>query len=167
MRKAPSLNNAWLLAGSNLGDRKHNLATALSLIKTNCGRVKQTSAVYETDAWGKNDQPRFLNQALQVETGFTPLQLLKKLLAIEQTLGRIRDEKYGPRTIDIDILLFADKIVNKPNLIIPHPQMHKRRFVLAPLAEIGGELAHPVFHKSIAELLDVCTDPLPVSIYKG
>lgn len=166
MAKAVLPNTAWLLTGGNMGNRRENLANAFILIKKHCGEIIHASAIYETAAWGKNDQPSFLNQVLEVQTGLEPLQLLKQTLSIEKKLGRIREEKYGPRTIDIDILLFNDDVVNEPSLVIPHPRMQNRRFVLVPLAEIAGNMIHPVFHKTIAQLLEECPDKLNASVYK-
>jgi 2-amino-4-hydroxy-6-hydroxymethyldihydropteridine diphosphokinase len=156
------MNKAYLLTGGNMGNREKNLATAKKLITERAGKVTRASALYETAAWGKTDQPSFYNQALEVETSILPKDLLKLLLEIEMKLGRQRDEKYGPRTIDIDILLYGDQICNDPQLRIPHPELQNRRFALTPLAEIGPGLVHPVFKKSITELLAICTDTLEV-----
>jgi len=123
----------------------------------------QHSSLYETAAWGLEDQPDFLNQVLLVETAQKPRELLETLLDIEQELGRIRQQKNGPRTIDLDILLYNDDVIHEPGLQIPHPRMASRRFVLAPLAEIAGELIHPITSKTIRQMLDECTDPLPVN----
>jgi 2-amino-4-hydroxy-6-hydroxymethyldihydropteridine diphosphokinase len=128
--------------------------------------VSNASSIYETAAWGKNDQPAFLNQVLEIETALSPPQLLKTILAIEENIGRVRQEKYGPRIIDIDILLFNDEVLHLPMLKIPHPQLQNRRFVLVPLAEIAPDLIHPVFKKTIAELLAICPDKLEVSRIK-
>jgi 2-amino-4-hydroxy-6-hydroxymethyldihydropteridine diphosphokinase len=156
------MNKAYLLTGGNMGDRKQNLAAAYQYIEQQCGKISNSSSLYETAAWGKNDQPAFLNQALEVETSLAPKQLLKKILQIEKELGRVREEKYGPRLIDIDILLFNNDIYNYPLLKIPHPELQNRRFVLVPLAEIAAAVIHPVFKKTIAELLAVCPDKLEV-----
>lgn len=145
-----------------MGNREKNLARAKKLIEEQAGKVSRASALYETAAWGKTDQPSFYNQALELETDLSPIDLLHLLLAIEKKLGRHRDEKYGPRTIDIDILLYGDQICNDPQLRIPHPELQNRRFALTPLAEIGPGLVHPVFQKSITELLAICTDTLEV-----
>lgn len=145
-----------------MGNREKNLSRAKKLIEEQAGKVSRASALYETAAWGKTDQPSFYNQALELETDLSPLDLLHLLLAIEKKLGRHRDEKYGPRTIDIDILLYGDHICNDPQLRIPHPELQNRRFALTPLAEIGPGLVHPVFQKSITELLAICTDTLEV-----
>jgi len=157
------MNKAYLLTGGNMGNREKNLARAKTLIAEKAGKVTRASALYETEAWGKTDQPSFYNQALEVETALPPKDLLKLLLDIEKKLGRQRDEKYGPRIIDIDILLYADQICNDPQLSIPHPELQNRRFALTPLAEIGPGLVHPVFKKSITELLAICTDTLEVT----
>jgi len=157
------MNKAYLLTGGNMGNREKNLARAKKLISEQAGKVTRASALYETAAWGKTDQPSFYNQALELETTLPPKDLLKLLLEIEKKLGRQRDEKYGPRTIDIDILLYGDQIFNDPQLRIPHPELQNRRFALTPLAEIGPGLVHPVFKKSITELLAICSDTLEVT----
>jgi len=154
---------AHLLTGGNLGDRKENLLKAIALINEQCGPLIRSSSVYETEAWGKTDQPSFLNQALEISTSLNARQLMRKILKIEKEMGRVRKEKLGPRIIDIDILLYENEIHDLRFLKIPHPEMQNRRFVLAPLAEIGSSLLHPVLKKTIAELLEECPDNLQVS----
>lgn len=162
MSERSIMNQAYLLTGGNMGNRRENLAKAFESIKKDCGPVLKASSIYETAAWGKNDQPSFLNQVLEIEMALTPPQLLKTILHIEEKIGRVRQEKYGPRIIDIDILLFNDEVHQLPMLKIPHPQLQNRRFVLAPLAEIAPDLIHPVLKKTIAELLAICPDKLAV-----
>ena len=153
---------AHLLIGGNLGDRKENLLIAISLINEQCGALTKSSSIYETEAWGKTDQPSFLNQALEISTSLNARQLMRKILKIEKEMGRVRKEKLGPRIIDIDILLFENQIHDLRFLKIPHPEMQNRRFVLVPLAEINSTLQHPVLKKTIAELLEECPDNLEV-----
>lgn len=159
------MNLAYLLTGGNLGNRENNLALAKELIDQQCGRVTLASFLYETAAWGNTDQPSFLNQVLQLETKLTARQLIRRLLKIERQMGRERKERYGPRIIDIDILLFNDEVHHYPLLKLPHPEMQNRRFALLPLAEIAAGAVHPVFHKTIRELLEECTDQLAVKKY--
>jgi len=128
------MSTAHLLIGGNLGDRKENLLTAISLINEQCGPLTRSSSVYETEAWGKTDQPSFLNQALEISTPLNARQLMRKILKIEKEMGRVRKEKLGPRIIDIDILLYENEIHDLRFLKIPHPEMHNRRFVLVALA---------------------------------
>lgn len=156
------MNNAWLLVGGNMGNREHYLAQALIQIGKNCGAVVKKSALYQTAAWGLQDQHAFLNQAVELETKLPADALLATLLNIEENLGRRRYIKYGPRTIDIDILLFNDDIINTKNLTVPHPQLQNRRFVLVPLAEICGHKLHPVLFKTMTQLLAECPDQLAV-----
>ena len=156
------MSTAHLLIGGNLGDRKENLLTAISLINEQCGALTRSSSIYETEAWGKTDQPSFLNQALEISTSLNARQLMRKILRIEKEMGRVRKEKLGPRIIDIDILLFENEIHDLRFLKIPHPEMQNRRFVLVPLAEINSTLQHPILKKSIAELLEECPDNLMV-----
>ena len=158
--------NAYILTGTNLGNRLQYLQTAAANIQQDCGNIISISSVYETAAWGKTNQPSFLNQAIHLNTALHPETLLEKLLSIEAEMGRVREEKYGPRTIDIDILLYEELQLNKLSLQIPHPQLHNRKFALMPLAEIAPKLIHPVFHNSIVELLNLCTDPLAVARFK-
>ena len=157
------MSTAHLLIGGNLGDRKENLLTAISLISEQCGSLTKSSSIYETEAWGITDQPSFLNQALQISTSLNARQLMRKILKIEKEMGRVRKEKLGPRIIDIDILLFENEIHDLRFLKIPHPELQNRRFVLVPLAEIDPTLQHPVLKKTIAELLEECPDNLEVS----
>lgn len=156
------MNQAYLLTGGNLGNSKENLATAQALLTEHCGTIVAASSIYETAAWGKTDQPAFLNQALKIETRLNARQLIRRILKLEKMMGRIREEKYGPRIIDIDILLFNDEIHQYHFLKLPHPEMQNRRFALLPLAEIAPSIVHPVFKKTIAVLLDECADELPV-----
>jgi len=156
------MRTAHLLIGGNLGNRKENLAKAVSLINEQCGSLTRSSSIYETEAWGITDQPSFLNQALEISTSLNARQLMRKVLQIEEEMGRVRKEKLGPRIIDIDILLFENEIHDLRFLKIPHPEMQNRRFVLVPLAEINSTLQHPVLKKTIAELLEECPDNLEV-----
>ena len=156
------MRTAYLLIGGNIGNRKENLSKAVSLINEQCGPLTRSSSIYETEAWGITDQPSFLNQALEISTSLTARQLMRKVLKIEEEMGRVRKEKLGPRIIDIDILLFENEIHDLRFLKIPHPEMQNRRFVLVPLAEINSSLQHPVLKKTIAELLEECPDNLEV-----
>ncbi|HEY5918403.1 MAG TPA: 2-amino-4-hydroxy-6-hydroxymethyldihydropteridine diphosphokinase [Chryseolinea sp.] len=156
-------NPVFLLLGTNLGNRISNLTQALQAIDQRVGKVTKASSVYETSAWGKTDQPSFLNQAVEITTDLDPDAVLKKILTIEELLGRARTEKWGERTIDIDILFYGEEIYERPHLIIPHPQLANRRFTLIPLNEIASNFVHPLFKKTVAELLAACPDGLSVT----
>ncbi|MEP6747035.1 MAG: 2-amino-4-hydroxy-6-hydroxymethyldihydropteridine diphosphokinase [Bacteroidota bacterium] len=162
------MNRVYLLTGGNVGNRQQFLEESVRLIEKACGNVMNASAIYETAPWGKTDQAAFLNQALELSTMLSAPELMQQLLAIEQTIGRERAEKYGPRTIDIDILLFNHEIIHTPVVTVPHPQMANRRFVLQPLNDIAGHYLHPVLQITITQLLAICPDPLPVKkFYAG
>ena len=156
------MNTAYLLIGGNLGDRAAYLQQAIKQIEALCGHITRTSSIYETAAWGNTNQPAFYNQAIQLTTSLPPETLLAQLLAIEIEMGRVRTQKYGPRTIDLDILMIDDTILDSPSLSIPHPQLQNRRFALLPLNEIAPALHHPVLDKTIQELLLNCPDTLDV-----
>ncbi|MGB9263991.1 MAG: 2-amino-4-hydroxy-6-hydroxymethyldihydropteridine diphosphokinase [Terriglobales bacterium] len=143
---------AYLSLGSNLGDRAANLLAAVEQLRA-AGRVLAVSALYETQPVDVPDQPWFLNCALAVETQKTPRELLQFALRIEADMGRLRTREKGARQIDIDIVLFGNQVVDEPGLKIPHPAMHQRRFVLAPLAEIAPDATHGGLGKSVRELL--------------
>lgn len=148
---------AYLSLGANLGQRQEQLRAALDRLAV-LGRVIATSSLYETQPVGVPDQPWFLNCAVAVETNLSPERVLDSTLAIERAMGRERTRKKGPRNIDIDIVLFDQRIVDSPRLMIPHPAMHQRRFVLAPLAEIAPQARHPVLKKTVGELLAELSD---------
>jgi 2-amino-4-hydroxy-6-hydroxymethyldihydropteridine diphosphokinase len=161
------MKEAYILIGGNMGDRPAYLSAAATLIDERAGRILRASALYETAAWGMEQQPDFLNQVLLIGTALNPLDLLHKLLDAERDMGRFRTEKYGPRIIDMDILFYDRWIVSIPGLQVPHPRIQERRFVLAPLCELSPEFRHPSFNLSVRQLLDRCTDPLPVHKYTG
>jgi 2-amino-4-hydroxy-6-hydroxymethyldihydropteridine diphosphokinase len=161
------MNNVYLLTGGNMGDRLHYLQKAYQLVESKAGTIVKKSSIYETAAWGFTEQQAFLNQVLCIDTTLEPGELLQQLLAIELHLGRERLEKMGPRLIDIDILFFGNENVSTSNLVIPHPRIAQRRFVLTPLNEIASHFIHPVLNKTIHELLSVCTDQLEVKVYSA
>lgn len=143
----------YLSLGSNLGDREANLRTAVEKLKQ-IGNPIAVSSFYETEPVEVTSQPWFLNCAVKLDTEKMPRQLIAAILALEQEMGRQRKQKKGPRTIDIDILLFGSSIIEIPSLTIPHPKLHERRFVLEPLTEIAPDARHPVFKRTIRELRD-------------
>jgi 2-amino-4-hydroxy-6-hydroxymethyldihydropteridine diphosphokinase len=147
------LNTAYLSLGSNLNDREENLRRALELIESPEVHLKRVSSIYETEPQDLREQPWFLNLVAEVETTLFPMQLLRRVRKIEKELGRQRLVPKGPRTVDIDILLFGRFVMDSPALQVPHPRMQARRFVLEPLAEIAPELRHPVTRRTIRELL--------------
>lgn len=154
--------SVFLLLGTNLGDRRKNLMDALWAIEARAGMIRRRSAIYETEAWGVTNQPSFYNQVVQIATFLKPLELLDQLLSIEDTMGRLRNKKWGERIIDIDILFFGSDVIRSEDLTVPHPELHNRRFTLVPLAEIADEFIHPALHQTIHELLKNCPDPLGV-----
>ena len=158
---------AYLLLGSNLGNRAALLAAARQELATTAGNIVAASGLYETAAWGREDQPAFLNQALALRTQLRPEALLAACQAAEQHAGRQRLEHWGSRTLDVDILLFGEEIIDTPTLQVPHPRLAERRFALVPLAEIAGALRHPQQSETIETLLRCCPDPLPVRHWAG
>jgi len=156
------MNNIFLLLGSNLGDRKLFLKQAVDHIEAEIAPVVKLSSVFETQSWGKTDAPDYLNQVIQLHTSLPARVLLEKILAIEILLGRERKEKWGSRTIDIDILFYGDEVIDEPDLQVPHPELHKRRFTVEPLAEIAAAFVHPVLHKNILQLKNELVDNLIV-----
>lgn len=159
------MNKAYLSLGSNEGQRERWLQQAQEHIAINCGTITATSPIYETAAWGITNQPDFLNMVLGIETYLSPNELLQSILNIETSLGRVRTVKWGPRTIDIDILFYNNEVINQPGLTIPHPFLQERRFILAPLAAIAPQYVHPLLHKTITQLLADCPDKLEVHTY--
>ncbi len=159
------MNNIFLLTGGNLGDRRANLQLACNLIEQTIGSLVALSKIYETAAWGITDQPSFLNQVLHIQTPLSAHDVLNKTLAIESQIGRTRTIKFGPRIIDIDLLFFNNEIIQTDNLIIPHPEIQHRRFVLEPLNQIAAAYIHPILKKTVSQLLADCTDPLEVTVY--
>lgn len=160
------MNKAYLLIGGNIGNREAYLSAARDQIERSCGEIRSQSSIYQTAAWGLEEQDAFLNQAIEIKTALNPHQLLQHILQIEESLGRKREVKYGPRIIDIDILFYADAVINDDELTVPHPQMQNRRFVLVPLAEIAPKEIHPVFQSTIAQLLKECPDNLTVQKFR-
>lgn len=154
--------NIFLLLGSNLGDRTANLQLGIESIQNQIGAINAKSKIYETAAWGNHDQFNFLNQAIKLESKLSPIDLLSQVLAIEKSVGRIRNKKWEARIIDIDIIYFADEIIKTHDLVIPHPYLAERKFVLIPLVEISPEFVHPSLKKSNADLLKECKDTLSV-----
>ncbi len=157
------MNIAYLSLGSNEGDRAAMLRQAIDALNHQPGSVVAVSHVYETAAWGVTDQPDFLNIAVALETSLYAPGLLQSIRAIEAGLGRQRHIRWGPRTIDIDILFFNNDIIDTPDLQLPHPRLQERRFVLQPLAGIAPALVHPVFGRTMSELLLLCPDELEVT----
>ncbi len=148
---------AYLGLGSNLGNRQDNLDKALNLLSQRL-QVSQVSSIYDTEPVGNVSQPRFLNSVCQVHTRLTPTELLALAKGIELKLGRARGKSNAPRPIDIDILFYGDQVVETPELVIPHPRLAERAFVLIPLDEIAPDLVHPVNGKTIRELLQGVTE---------
>lgn len=160
------MSSIYLLLGGNQGNRAEILANARQLLAVQLGTIIAVSPIYQTAAWGKTDQPDFLNQAVQLDTNFSPIEALTIINHIEYSLGRQRTEHWGQRTIDIDILLYDQEVIHSARLVIPHPELPKRRFALIPLADIASGLLHPVLGKNIGELLLNCPDQLEVILWK-
>jgi 2-amino-4-hydroxy-6-hydroxymethyldihydropteridine diphosphokinase len=146
------MHTIYLALGTNLGDRPANLSAAMDALAPDI-RVLDKSPIYETEPWGYTDQPPFLNMVVRAETDLSPEDLLRRLKGIESTLGRIPSFRNGPRLIDLDILFYDDLVLDTPPLVIPHPQLHKRAFVLIPLARIAPTLVHPLLGLRVEQLL--------------
>jgi len=156
------MHTIYLLLGSNMGKPEEQLAGAAHHIKKKIGKISRSSSIYQTAAWGKTDQPDFLNQVIIVESEQAAPVVMNNILSIEKQMGRIRTEKNAPRVIDIDILFFNKEIIHTAQLTVPHPEIQNRRFVLIPLKELSPLLQHPLLHQNISALLAACTDKLDV-----
>jgi 2-amino-4-hydroxy-6-hydroxymethyldihydropteridine diphosphokinase len=153
-----SMNHVYLMIGGNIGNRLDNLENARNSIGKRCGPIQKQSSIYETEAWGLKDQPAFYNQALCIETTLSPEALMAMLLNIETSMGRERLIPLGPRTIDLDIIYYNQTIIEAQGLIIPHPRLAARNFVLAPLVEIAPDFEHPILKKTNFQLYEASTD---------
>ncbi|MES2725947.1 MAG: 2-amino-4-hydroxy-6-hydroxymethyldihydropteridine diphosphokinase [Bacteroidota bacterium] len=158
------MNQAFVLLGSNMGNKKDHLDTAIHhIIGNNCLLVNQSS-VYKTAAWGNTEQDDFFNQVIEINTSLSAELLLKTLLEIETKMGRTRIQKWEPRIIDLDILFFNNAIIDTADLKVPHPYLHVRRFTLLPLHDIAPYFVHPVFNENVHELLANCKDNSTVEV---
>jgi 2-amino-4-hydroxy-6-hydroxymethyldihydropteridine diphosphokinase len=162
------MNVTYLCLGGNIEDREKYIELALSKIAYQVGKITSKSKIYETEAWGVENQQAYLNQCIEVKTNLTSHELIDILLLIEKDLGRERtlNINYEPRSIDIDILFYNNEIINTPQLIVPHPRLHLRKFVLIPLNEITPNYLHPLLNKSIFKLLTECDDASEVTHYR-
>ncbi len=156
------MNIAYLLTGSNQENPLSQLSEAKKRIESCCGHIIASSSIYETAAWGFEDQPSFLNQALELETPLSAEQLMQSLLQVEQDMGRVRIQKFGPRIIDIDILFFNHDVLKTRLLSVPHPHLQERKFALIPLTELAPNYFHPVLQQTVEDLLEACADQLEV-----
>ncbi|MCD6365954.1 MAG: 2-amino-4-hydroxy-6-hydroxymethyldihydropteridine diphosphokinase [Bacteroidales bacterium] len=159
----------FIQLGSNLGNRQNAIFLSQQFILQQIGYIVNESAIYETEPWMMDSDEWFLNQVIEVETNLEPHSLLLKLKDFEQTHGRRTEThsgKYQSRVIDMDILFYGNRIINSSDLVVPHPFLHERKFVLIPMNEINPDFIHPIFNKSIKELLTECNDSYQVSLYK-
>lgn len=151
----------YLLLGGNLGDKRKVFSDARGLLSQRLGLITSQSAIYETEPWGFESTDLFWNQVLEIDTALSPEEILRLTQQTELDLGRVRKEnQYDSRILDIDILFYGDQRIETENLVIPHPRLQERKFALMPLCEIAPDLMHPLFLKSIRQLLEQCTDPL-------
>ena len=158
----------YLLLGGNLGDKETIFSDVKRLLKEKVGEITARSNIYETEPWGFESEDMFWNQALEISTSLSPLEVLCETQQSEAELGRIRkSDRYDSRMIDIDILFFDNQIIELENLTVPHPRILERKFVLMPLAEIAPTFIHPIFQKTIGQLLLECTDNLRVEKIKN
>ncbi|RKQ49866.1 2-amino-4-hydroxy-6-hydroxymethyldihydropteridine diphosphokinase [Roseivirga pacifica] len=160
------MTSIYLLLGTNLGNKSANLQRAKELLTSHAIIIKKESRIYETAAWGNEDQPSFLNQVVEVDSNKSPQRILTLVNQIEEEMGRVRFEKWGERLIDIDILYFGSHEIQNEDLVIPHPEIQNRRFTLAPLAEMAPNFIHPVLKKTQQELFEGCVDPLEVTVWE-
>lgn len=158
------MNEVYLCLGGNIGNRAYTMQFAISKIRDIVGHVTALSPLYETEAWGTPHQQAYFNQCLGVRTSLCANDLMAALLDIERQLGRKRNDTngYEPRTIDIDVLFFNHDVIEQPQLIVPHPRLHLRKFVLVPLCDIAPNYRHPLLKETVRELLHRCEDPLKV-----
>jgi 2-amino-4-hydroxy-6-hydroxymethyldihydropteridine diphosphokinase len=156
------MHKVYILLGSNMGKRKSFLSRARQLIAAQAGVIVTESSIYETAAWGNINQQAFLNQIIIIKSRLGADVLMQTLLNIEKELGRTRTKKFGPRTIDLDILFFDDLVMKTPLVTIPHPAIQERKFVLIPLAELSPRKIHPVYQQTVTRLLKNCADILAV-----
>ncbi len=155
----------YLITGSNQGERWTILNTAKKALLERVGAIVNESAIYETAPWGKTDQPAFLNQVLHLQTELPPTELLNVCLTIEHEHGRRRRQQWEARTLDIDVLFYANEVIIEEGLIVPHPHLHERRFVLEPLNSLAPDWVHPVLNLPVRQLLEFCEDKLPVQVF--
>ncbi len=166
MKSSAVEHEIYLLLGTNLGDRVRNLEDARRLIGEVLSEPTGVSKIYQTAPWGVEDQPQYLNQVLRLNSNLPPMSVLDSCLKIELELGRIRERKWGERTIDIDVLFYDDHVISTPELIVPHPRLQDRKFTLVPLNELAANKLHPLLKVSVRELLDSCEDELEVELFE-
>ena len=155
----------FVALGTNLGDRERNLARGVSGLRARGLRITRTSSVYETEPVGGPAQGAYLNAVVQAETTLDPAGVLASCLGVERDLGRVRSVRNAPRTIDLDLLLYGGLVVRTEELVVPHPRLHERRFVLEPLAEIAPDTRHPVLGLTAAQMAAACADSSAVEVY--